>query len=118
MGKETDIESQPTGDNDPIDCIVLGDEAMEMGVYHVKPIGILGMIDDGEMDWKVLAIEKHECIKFEEEEIDPLEYYEKEIERVIKWLTMYKTPGGGKENEIYCFGAEDVDRVLDEKIEK
>ncbi len=26
------------------------------GVYKVKPVGVLAMIDDGELDWKVIAI--------------------------------------------------------------
>jgi inorganic pyrophosphatase len=26
------------------------------GVYKVKPLGVLAMIDDGELDWKIIAI--------------------------------------------------------------
>ncbi len=26
------------------------------GVYKVKPVGVYAMIDDGELDWKVIAI--------------------------------------------------------------
>ena len=26
------------------------------GVYPVKPVGVYAMIDDGELDWKVIAI--------------------------------------------------------------
>lgn len=26
------------------------------GVYAVKPLGVYAMIDDGELDWKVIAI--------------------------------------------------------------
>lgn len=26
------------------------------GVYKVKPLGVYAMIDDGELDWKIIAI--------------------------------------------------------------
>src|SRR6476660_8154365 len=45
------------GDNDPIDVIEIGSATLSMGsIKAVKPLGVLAMIDDGELDWKVLAI--------------------------------------------------------------
>ena len=45
------------GDNDPVDVVEIGSAACEMGgVYPVKPVGVYAMIDDGELDWKVIAI--------------------------------------------------------------
>jgi inorganic pyrophosphatase len=45
------------GDNDPIDVVEIGSSSLAMGsVKEVKPLGVLAMIDDGELDWKVLAI--------------------------------------------------------------
>jgi inorganic pyrophosphatase len=42
------------GDNDPIDVVEIGSKALAMGtVVEVKPLGVLAMIDDGELDWKV-----------------------------------------------------------------
>ena len=42
------------GDNDPVDVVEIGSEALVSGgVYAVKPLAILAMIDDGELDWKV-----------------------------------------------------------------
>jgi inorganic pyrophosphatase len=42
------------GDNDPIDVVEIGSRALAMGtVVEVKPLGVLAMIDDGELDWKV-----------------------------------------------------------------
>jgi inorganic pyrophosphatase len=42
------------GDNDPIDVVEIGSKALAMGtVAEVKPLGVLAMIDDGELDWKV-----------------------------------------------------------------
>ena len=45
------------GDNDPIDVVEIGAAALPMGsVKPVKALGVLAMIDDGELDWKVLAV--------------------------------------------------------------
>ena len=45
------------GDNDPVDVVEIGSKALDMGgVYPVKPLAVLAMIDDGELDWKVVAI--------------------------------------------------------------
>lgn len=45
------------GDNDPVDVVEIGSATGRRGgVYKVKPLGVLAMIDDGELDWKVIAI--------------------------------------------------------------
>jgi Inorganic pyrophosphatase len=45
------------GDNDPVDVVEIGSATLEMGgVYKVKALGVYAMIDDGELDWKVIAI--------------------------------------------------------------
>ena len=45
------------GDNDPVDVVEISSTALEMGgVYQVKCVGAYAMIDDGELDWKVIAI--------------------------------------------------------------
>ena len=50
------------GDNDPIDVVEIGSKALAMGtVAEVKPLGVLAMIDDGELDWKVSKNIYHFC---------------------------------------------------------
>lgn len=45
------------GDSDPVDVVEVSSTQLEMGgVYEVKCIGAYAMIDDGELDWKVIAI--------------------------------------------------------------
>ena len=45
------------GDNDPVDVVEISSTALDMGgVYQVKCVGVYAMIDDGELDWKVIAI--------------------------------------------------------------
>ena len=47
----------PQGDNDPVDVVEIGSQRCEMGgVYAVKPLGVYAMVDDGEVDWKVVCI--------------------------------------------------------------
>jgi len=37
--------------------VEIGSDALQMGgVYPVKPLAVLAMIDDGELDWKVACI--------------------------------------------------------------
>merc|ERR1711972_150697 len=47
------------GDNDPVDVVEIGASSLPMGSFTpVKALGVLSMIDDGELDWKVIAIKK------------------------------------------------------------
>ena len=54
MPSQTSMKTLPQGDNDPVDVVEIGSEALVCGgVYAVKPLAVLAMIDDGELDWKV-----------------------------------------------------------------
>merc|ERR1719375_2310180 len=45
------------GDNDPVDVVEIGSKALAQGtITAVKPLGALAMIDEGELDWKVIAV--------------------------------------------------------------
>ncbi|KAH7517702.1 hypothetical protein FEM48_Zijuj09G0092400 [Ziziphus jujuba var. spinosa] len=45
------------GDNDPVDVVEIGERRRNIGeVLRVKPLGALAMIDEGELDWKIVAI--------------------------------------------------------------
>ena len=46
------------GDNDPLDVVEIGSKALCCGsITQVKVLGVLAMIDDGELDWKLIAID-------------------------------------------------------------
>ena len=50
-------DCEVAGDNDPVDVVEIGSTQLEMGgVYEVKVLGVYAMIDDGELDWKVIAV--------------------------------------------------------------
>ncbi|CAI0399667.1 unnamed protein product [Linum tenue] len=45
------------GDNDPVDVVEIGERRGEIGeILKIKPLGALAMIDEGELDWKIVAI--------------------------------------------------------------
>ncbi|KAI3892139.1 hypothetical protein MKW92_032077 [Papaver armeniacum] len=45
------------GDNDPVDVVEIGDRQGKIGeILKVKPLGALAMINEGELDWKIVAI--------------------------------------------------------------
>jgi inorganic pyrophosphatase len=71
------------GDDDPIDVVEIGGSALEMGsVKEVKPLGVLAMIDDGELDWKVVAVAVD----------DPLAKEYNVKDGIREWFRWYKTP--------------------------
>jgi inorganic pyrophosphatase len=56
---KTDVgEAEPhAGDNDPTDAIELGTVQLRAGeVRRVKVLGAIAMIEQGEVDWKVLCL--------------------------------------------------------------
>jgi inorganic pyrophosphatase len=54
---ERDAELGFLGDGDPLDVVEIGAAKREMGsVTAVKPLGVLAMIDDGEVDWKMICV--------------------------------------------------------------
>ena len=84
------------GDDDPIDVVEIGSSALEAGsVTPVKPLGVLAMIDDGELDWKVIAVATSDPLASKLNDIDDVE---KEcpgyVSGIREWFRWYKTPDG------------------------
>eukprot|EP00607_Mallomonas_marina_P006438 CAMPEP_0182427224 /NCGR_PEP_ID=MMETSP1167-20130531/16026_1 /TAXON_ID=2988 /ORGANISM="Mallomonas Sp, Strain CCMP3275" /LENGTH=235 /DNA_ID=CAMNT_0024609305 /DNA_START=176 /DNA_END=883 /DNA_ORIENTATION=+ len=82
------------GDNDPVDVVEIGSKALEMGsVTKVKPLGVLAMIDDGELDWKVIAISEGDVLFSELNDVQDLEAKcPGVISGIREWFRWYKTP--------------------------
>lgn len=79
------------GDDDPIDVVEIGSNTLSMGsVTEVKPLGVLAMIDDGELDWKVLAVALDDPLASEYNDIDDVPDAVKD--GVREWFRWYKTP--------------------------
>jgi len=79
------------GDDDPIDVVEIGSAALDMGsVVPVKPLGVLAMIDDGELDWKVLAVKTDDPLAEEYNDVDDVPAAVKD--GIREWFRWYKTP--------------------------
>lgn len=50
-------ELEVYGDNDPVDVVEIGSKALPTGtICKIKILGAIAMIDDGELDWKMVGI--------------------------------------------------------------
>ena len=77
------------GANDPVD-------AVEMGSFTpVKVLGCLSMIDDGELDWKVIAINAGDEHASKINDVGDIEkFYPGTVSGIREWFRWYKTPDG------------------------
>lgn len=82
------------GDNDPVDVVEIGSVALTVGsVTPVKPLGVLAMIDDGELDWKIIAIAASDPLANELNDIADVEAkLPGVVSGIREWFRWYKTP--------------------------
>merc|ERR1712113_328017 len=99
------------GDSDPLDVVEIGSQALPTGaVVPVKPLGVLAMIDDGELDWKVIAVNAHDPLSTKLDNIHDVELHcPGTISGIREWFRWYKTPDGKPLN---CFAFDE--KALDE----
>lgn len=108
------------GDNDPLDCCEIGSEILQMGdVKEVKILGSLALIDDGELDWKVIAINVEDPLASSLNNLQDVEDHMPGLLSATKeWFKNYKIPAGKPANE-FAFGgqykgAQDTMQVVQE----
>jgi len=84
------------GDNDPLDVVEIGAASLSMGSFTpVKPLGVLSMIDDGELDWKLIAISAADENADKINDVDDIEaVYPGTVTGIREWFRWYKTPDG------------------------
>merc|ERR1711988_1065175 len=84
------------GDNDPVDVVEIGSASLAMGSFTpVKVLGCLSMIDDGELDWKVIAINAADEHADKINDVEDIEaYYPGTVSGIREWFRWYKTPDG------------------------
>ena len=74
-------------------------------VTPVKPVGVYAMIDDGELDWKVIAISAADPKAKDINDVEDVEkHFPGELEKIRVWFRDYKTPDGKPQNK---FGLDD-----------
>ncbi|XP_061534459.1 inorganic pyrophosphatase 2, mitochondrial [Phycodurus eques] len=115
----TDSETKCCGDNDPIDVCDIGMQVCSPGqVIQVKVLGILAMIDEGEMDWKVMAINSEDPDAKNLNDLDDVRKSRPgHLEATVDWFRKYKVPDGKSENQ-FGFNAQFQDKDFAVKIIK
>jgi len=99
------------GDNDPVDVVEIGARAHGQGeIVRVKVLGALAMIDDGELDWKVIAIASDDPLASQLQDVKDVEAKMPGVVSGIReWFRWYKTPDGKPLNE-FGFEGQPLDR--------
>ncbi|ODV85129.1 hypothetical protein CANARDRAFT_28429 [[Candida] arabinofermentans NRRL YB-2248] len=95
------------GDNDPLDVIDIGNRLCEIGeIKQVKILGSLALIDDGELDWKIIAIDVRDERADQLLDIGDVESkMPRLLEDLRVWFKNYKLPTGKPVNEFAFDGA-------------
>lgn len=99
-------------DGDPMDILVLMEEPTFPGcIIEARPIGIMGMIDGGDKDYKILAVPLNDPRYKDVKDINDVpSHLLKEIEH---FFSIYKTLEG---KTVEVLGWEDADAAKDELI--
>ncbi|XP_055240649.1 inorganic pyrophosphatase 2, mitochondrial isoform X2 [Gorilla gorilla gorilla] len=75
-------------------------------VIHVKILGILALIDEGETDWKLIAINVNDPEASKFHDIDDVKKFKPGyLEATLNWFRLYKVPDGKPENQ-FAFNGE------------
>lgn len=107
----TDEATGCKGDNDPIDVCEIGYRVAKRGeVIQVKVLGTLALIDEGETDWKLIAIDVNDPLAPQLSDISDVEKQMPGfLKATVEWFRIYKIPDGKPENQ-FAFNAEAKDR--------
>ena len=94
------------GDNDPIDVVEIGSRIFHVGeIRQVKPLGIMALLDEGEVDWKVIAIDSHDPLFDKLNDIEDVRNVMPGlIEATRRWFEIYKIPDGKPSNRFMMRG--------------
>jgi inorganic pyrophosphatase len=105
------------GDNDPLDAIEIGMTQFKTGeVGPVKVLGILGLLDAGEMDWKVICISTRDPVaKFLNDIDDVPKFLPGCLDAIREFLRTYKICQGGVENK-FAFDGEYKDKAYTQRV--
>ena len=114
--KVIDPETGCHGDDDPLDVVDLTDRDMPMyHLPHLKILGSLCLIDQGELDWKILAIDEAFA---RERGIRDIEQFNQRnpgaVKELMEWFRTIKTYDGKPENR---YGHDDKVLSVEKTIE-
>ncbi|XP_023177788.1 inorganic pyrophosphatase [Drosophila hydei] len=95
------------GDNDPIDVIEIGYRVAKRGeVMQVKVLGAIALIDEGETDWKIIAIDVNDPLASKLNDVSDVDqYFPGLLRATVEWFKIYKIPDGKPEN-VFAFNGD------------
>merc|ERR1711992_218539 len=104
--EHTDPHTNAKGDGDPVDVCDIGSKVHKSGsIIKVKILGTLAMIDEGETDWKMLAIDVTDELADKINDIEDIETHMPGfLAATVEWFKIYKMPDGKPPNE-FAFDA-------------
>ncbi|KAB7507271.1 Inorganic pyrophosphatase, partial [Armadillidium nasatum] len=113
----TDDDTGLKGDNDPIDVCEIGYRVAKRGeVLQVKILGAIALLDEGETDWKLIAIDINDPMAPQLSDIsDVEEQMPGFLKATVEWFRIYKIPDGKPENQ-FAFNGEAKDREYAHKV--
>lgn len=95
------------GDGDPLDVCEIGSRVASLGeVRRGKILGLLALVDDGELDWKVIVIDVSDPLAKDMNDIrDVATHMPGLLEQTRDWFRDYKLPAGKPPNR-FAFGGQ------------
>uniref|UniRef100_A0A3B1IQJ0 inorganic diphosphatase n=1 Tax=Astyanax mexicanus TaxID=7994 RepID=A0A3B1IQJ0_ASTMX len=107
----TDKDTGCCGDNDPVDVCEIGSQVCSAGqVIQVKVLGVLALIDEGETDWKIIAINTSDPDAPKLNSIEDVRVSRPgQLEATVDWFRKYKIPDGKPENK-FAFNGQFKDK--------
>eukprot|EP00052_Salpingoeca_macrocollata_P000048 m.18466 g.18466 ORF g.18466 m.18466 type:complete len:272 (+) comp10078_c0_seq2:122-937(+) len=85
------------GDNDPVDVVEIGDQPLAIGQsVHLKVLGALALLDEGETDWKIIAINRNDPRAADLRNVSDIPGI---VDHIRTWFRDYKIPDGKPPNE-------------------
>ncbi|KAJ9064450.1 Inorganic pyrophosphatase [Entomophthora muscae] len=116
----SDPDTHLKGDNDPVDVIEIGQQIGFPGqIKQVKILGTLALLDEGETDWKMIAIDLADPKASSVNDISDVEaHFPGLLAASLDWFRNYKRPDGKPQNKFAFDGKpQDADyalRVIDQ----
>jgi len=102
--EETDEIFRAGGDDDPLDVLDLCMETVGVGkVVCCRPLGAVCLIDEGQADWKILAVntEANDPIASAQSVEDVDRLAPGRIQAVLKWMDDFKKSGKDKGTKLH-----------------
>lgn len=105
--RHVDPQTGARGDNDPIDVLEIGRRVARRGdVVPVRILGALALIDEGETDWKLIAVDARDEDAAALRDVRDVEALMPGLLRAtVEWFRLYKVPDGKPPNVFAFDGA-------------